>query len=253
MVTGVKTEVNEKLENQTEPIDEEKETTEVEEVEDGAEGEKEGEAKPITFATQEELDQHVEKKARSLANSIADKSSSKYQQKIRELTTELNKVKDGKEDNAVEKLLASLKSQGEDEEQVMHFDRAIREVVDRERKLRDRETEWNDKHEKATQSARDVNAFTEALSLLLPEDDSGFVSNLSALSKRISSAETEKEKALVIELERAKLERLVEGTPKENRKPKPDTHLGTVPGGVDFDKMSPDEKIRYGLAHPKKK
>jgi len=253
MVIGTETKVEEKTETQTEPTNKAEETAEVEEVKDGAEGkEQEDEAKPITFATQDELDQHVEKKAHSLANSIADKSNTKYQQKIRDLTAELNKAKDIREDSAVDKLLASLKAQGEDEEQVIQFDRAIKDVVERERKLRDSETEWQDKHEKATQSARDVNAFTEALSLLLPEDDSGFVSNLTALAEKISGAETAKEKALIIELEKAKLERLIEGTPKENKKPKPDVHIGTVPGGADLSKLSGRDLLRRGFSKERK-
>lgn len=243
MVTESK--VAEDVEEQVQAKEAEETTGKVEEGKE--EKEKKEEVKPITFSTQDELDQHVDKKARSLANSIADKSTIKLQTRISELTSELSKVKDAKEDSAISKLLASLKEQGEDENKVVDFGNAVKDIVDRERKLRDKETDWNDKHEKATQSARDVNAFTEALSLLLPEDDSGFVSNLSALAKRISSAETEKEKALIIELEKAKLERLVEGTPKENKKPKPDTHVGTVPGGVDTSKLSPKEKIDEGL------
>ena len=229
---------------------------EIEEPEASLEAEPEVEAEPeaeteqpISFKTQAELDEYVTKGADSLANTIASKSLVTYQQKIGELQKELRQAKDVREDNTFSRLMSSFKEQGEDDQQVINFEDAAKDLIKRERAFREQEAEWNEKHEKATQNAREVNAFTEALGILLPEDDSGFVSSLTELTRKIAGAESDREKALIIELEKGKLQAPVVAKPKRT---KPDSNLPSSQGETGSSK-EPEDVITRALAQERKK
>lgn len=196
---------------------------------------------PISFTNQGELDKHIAQKA----SSIADKSTATYQQKISELHKELKAAKDKQEDDALAKLGEAQTQEWSGEQNVGDYQEAVRDLVKRSRVLRDKEEEWDTNHELATESARNVNAFTEALNLLLPEDNAGFVTTLTELANKIAGAETDREKALIVQLEKARLKAEAEA-PKPKRT-KPDPNIVSVPGGADLSKLSARELIARGI------
>lgn len=211
------------------------------------------EVKPITFQTQEELDKAIEKKAKTLADSIADKGLKTYQTQIADLKKQLKETTHKKEDETLSRLLKAQSDEWGETEQVGVFQDAVKKFITDRREFDDRVSEWEDNHQKATQSVKEVTAFTEALTLLLPDDDAGFITELTTLAEKIAGAETEKEKALLIELEKARLQRLAEAQNNKPKRTKPDTGLPSAPGGTDLTKLDADTLLKRGFAKELKK
>jgi len=225
--------------------------TEVTEVEDTETKETEPTEEPITFKTQAELDKHLEKKAQSLANSIADKSTATYQEQIKGLKQQLKEATFIKEDDALSRLEKSQSEEWGETQDVGDFQEAVKKLIKETRSFNQTKENWEEGHQKATQSVREVNAFTDALALLLPEDDAGFISNLTALAEKIAGAQTDREKELLIELEKVKLQALAEAKPEKPKRTKPDSNLGSAPGGTDITKLSARELLLRGFSKEK--
>uniref|UniRef100_A0A6M3II62 Scaffolding protein n=1 Tax=viral metagenome TaxID=1070528 RepID=A0A6M3II62_9ZZZZ len=224
----------------SEPVAEGKGVTEV----------KETEVKPITFKTQDELDKHIQKQVEAKATSIAQKTTSTYQEQIKELKQQVKDATLIKQENALSKLVKSFKDNGEDSGQVADFEQAVKDLITRESELSERDDKIKEReqyYEDVTTSVKQVNAFTEALGLLLPDDDAGFISELTALAEKIAGASTDREKELIIELEKARLQQFAEADKNKPKRTKPDTNLPSAPGGRDLSKMSPSEQIQEGF------
>ena len=203
------------------------------------------EPEPITFKTQEDLDKHII----SQATSIANKSTATYQQQVEELKKEIKATKsqleDKHEDDALTRLeKAQTKEWEDDAKDVGEFQSAVRNLIKERREFRQQVEEWEEKHEKATQSVKEVNAFTKALALLLPEDEGGFVSSLTALAEKLAGADTDREADLIYQLEEARLKSKAEVKPKKTR---PDSNIPSASGGKDWSKASAEEKVTEGL------
>jgi len=205
------------------------------------------EVKPITFQTQEELDKAIEKKAKTLADSISDKGLKTYQTQITDLKKQLKEATYKKEDDVLAKLQEAQTDEWGKTESVGVFQDEVKKLIADRRALNTEKEEWEENHQKATQSVKEVTAFTEALTLLLPDDDAGFITELTTLAEKIAGAETEKEKALLIELERAKLQALAEAQNNKPKRTKPDTGLPSASGGRDLSKLTPSEILVEGF------
>ena len=212
----------------------------------------------ITFKTQKELDDFVTKKASSLADSIANKGTATYQKQVEDLKKELAETKSQLEykqdDDALDKLEKAQTETWSDESQqdVGDFQEAVRKLVQDRRGFRQQVKDWEGKHELATQEARNVNAFTRALKLLLPEDQDEFVPALEELAKKLAGAKTDREADLIYELEEGRLRAKAEAPPKVKRT-RPDSNLVTAVGGEDISTLTPREKMDRGLDKLKKK
>ena len=202
---------------------------------------------PIVFNSQAELDKAVEKKAQALADSIADRGLKTYQEQIKTLKQQVKEATYKKEDDALARLEQAQTDDWGQTEQVGDFQEQVKKFVKERREFNSKVDEWEENHQKATQSVREVNAFTDALALLLPEDDAGFISELTTLAEKIAGAQTDREKELLIELEKAKLQALAGAKDEKPRRTKPDTNLPSAPGGRDLSKMSPSEQIQEGF------
>ncbi len=240
MVVETKAEVSEEQkpeveqpesETVSEPSDKEKVETKTEEVKP--------EIKPITFKTQQELDKHIQKQVESKATSIAQKTTATYQKQLNDLKQQLKDATTAKQESALAKLVKSFKDNGEDTGQVASFEQAVKDLYARESELNDRDEQIKEREQHygdVTTSVKQVNAFTEALGLLLPDDEAGFISELTTLAEKIAGASTDREKELLIELEKARLQSLAEADKNKPKRTKPDTNLPSAPGGYDFQK-----------------
>jgi len=263
MVTKTKEKIEETTDNlvekgldklQEKPVIEKEEIeAEVSKVEEEEEVE---EAPAFTFQTQEDLDKHVDEQVKSLATSIANKSTATYQQQLEEIKKEnrtlKTQVEDKQEDDALDRLDKAQKEEWGETKEVGEFQQAVRDLIKERRGFRQQIEEWQGKHEQATESARHVNAFTKALQLLLPEDQEEFIPALNELVTKLAGAETDRELDLIYALEEAKLKARAEAEPKPKRV-RPDSNLPTAPGGVDLSKLVGEAAVAEGLKRLAKK
>ena len=239
-------------ENKTDELEESEATVEAVEGEKEEEGEVKGGklAEGVSFKTQAELDEYVKVKVEPLAKTIANKSTATYQQQVNDLTKELKDTKlqleDKKEDDGLDRLEKAQRDEWGETQDVGEFQQAVTTLLAQRRAFRKEKLDWQDGHEKATQSVREVNAFARALKLLLPEDEGEFVSTLEVLAAKLAAAETDKEADLIYELEEASLRAKADEEPKLKRR-RPDTNLPTAPGGVDISKLSGQDLLKKGF------
>jgi len=248
MVVEIKELITEELENKVE----ESETKAVTEPSDETLETKASapEVKPITFKTQEEFDKHIQKQVEAKATSIAQKTTSTYQEQIKELKQQVKDITTQRQESSLAKLVKSFKDNGEDSGQVADFEQAVKDMWAKESTLNDRDEKLKEReqhYDTVTTSVKQVNAFTEALALLLPDDDAGFISELTALAEKIAGAGTDREKELLIELEKARLQSLAEAEKDKPKRTKPDTGLPSASGGRDLSTLSPSEMLVEGF------
>jgi len=220
--------------------------TEVTEVEETGTKEPEPEVKPITFQTQTELDKHIEKQVQSLSDARTAKSMVTYQQELAEVKKQLKEATFRKEDDTLSRLEKSQSEDWGETQDVGDFQSEVRKLISERREFNQRKEEWDEDHQKATQEANDINAFKEALEILPPVGEEGYVSNLIALVEEIAGAATRREKDLIKELAKVNLKALAEAKPEKKKRTTPDSNLGSAPGGVDLTKLSARELLNRG-------
>ncbi len=111
-------------------------------------------------------------------------------------------------------------------------------------RLRKKEREFSEREEKTTTNARQQNAFTKALKLILVKEDADKLFEIvEPLAKKLAEAKTDEEADLLYQVEELKMQMKAE----PEKRTKPDSSLPSAPGGVDWKNLSPDEKIKRGL------
>ncbi len=207
----------------------------------------------ITFKNKVELEKHIQTQVKAESNRIANKSTASLQSANDELRQQLkslqSKLEDKQEDSKLSKLEKAELEESGDTPEVRDTQEVRREIVKLGRVNRDKAKELEGTASKLQEVERQQDAFAKALKFFLPEDNEEFLSNVDTFAKKLASAETQKERDLIIELEEAK--RHVEVEPKVS-KPKPDSSLPTASGGMDASKLHGGEAVRYALTHPKK-
>lgn len=214
------------------------------------------EVKPITFATQADLDKHIEGKITPLAQGMKDKELKPAYDEIDALKKENTQLKvdleDKAEDSTLTKLEAAEKAgyEGEDEEQVKDFQEARREFIKVGQNNRKEEKRLTTLASGLEEVERQQSARQMALDYLLP-DDKDFLSDVDALTNELAGAD-EGGRKKILELRDLRSE-LAESQRNQQEKPPPDSSGHTAPGGVDFSKLSPADKVKYHLDRLRKK
>ena len=201
------------------------------------------------FQTDEELDAHIKGKA----DSIADKSLVTYQKKARELEdriTVLNAdAENRKADDELSKREASetteWKEQGVPDKTIGDFHRDRRTFNEWTRDAKSAYENFVKKEKDLTQKVADSDATILAIEYGL-DGGADIVSKLKELITAISKGETPSEREVI-----AIKQSLKKGSPKITHKP--DSPIGTAPGGVDVSKMSPSDKVSHGFKQLDKK
>ncbi len=213
----------------------------------------ESEVKPITFASEEEFDKAIKDKVKKVAQGMKDKELKSVYTQIETLKTENAKLKDSysdkQEDSALTRLeKAETEEYGETAE-VKDFQEARREFTGRIRDLRKREREFSEREEKTTTNARQQNAFTKALKLILVKEDADKLFEIvEPLAKKLAEAKTDEEADLLYQVEELKMQMKAE----PEKRTKPDSSLPTATGGANLANLHDIAAVRYGLAHSKK-
>ncbi len=214
--------------------------------------EKEVGEEPITFKTQAELDKHVDEIAKRLAQGMKDKELKPVYDEMQKHKRDKEllelRLSDKAEDTKLSKLeKAELEEHG-DIVEVRDTQEVRREAIKLGRANRDKSKELEATASQLQEIQKLQDAFVLTDKFFLPEDEE-YLSKREAFAKKLASAETQKERELILENEELKMHTEVEPKP---RKPRPDSSLPSAPGGADFNKMSGRELIKYHVAHKKK-
>ena len=241
MVAELKKETEEQeASKETEPVSEEKETEEkeTEEVE-----------QVITFKTQEELDAHVNEKAKPLAQGMKDKELKPVYDELRQIKADNVALKlqvEGRDDDSHLSRLeqAETKEWGSTAE-VREIQDVRRDVVKQGREQKSKEQELKDTASKLDLIGRQQDAFEKALKLFLPENVE-FISEIEDFASELSKAESQNEMDLLYERRETKMKAKAEA-PSKPKRTRPDGSIPSAAGGKDWSKASASEKVQEGL------
>ena len=230
-----------------EQVTEELKDTEVTDLSEEASKEIEPVSEEITFKTKAELDEYIH----PIAQGMKDKElKTVYDdlQKFKRTNEALERrLSHRDEDSKLSKLEAAETTELGDTQEVRDIQEVRRDAIKMGRENKDKSQALETTASQLQEVERHQNAFEMALKLFLPENEE-FLSNLESCVKELEGADTQKEMDLIVRLK----EREMKKSEVRERKPTPDSGLPSAPGGVDLNKMSARDLIKYGVTHPGK-